>query len=72
MQNSDESINQIIWSKCPKNIYVEQKILEIGVYSEIVQFNDGAGALLKLLNHFNISDGICFQNGSVHKDRISI
>ena len=39
-QNTNESIN-IIWTKCPQNIYVERNVLEMGVASAVINFNDG-------------------------------
>ena len=41
-QNSNEALNHIIWNKCPKNIYVSRTILELGVYSAILEFNEGS------------------------------
>ena len=41
-QNSNEALNHIVWKKCPKNIYVSRTILELGVYSAILEFNEGS------------------------------
>ena len=38
-QNANESINSIIWTKCPKNIYVQGNVLKMGVASA-VNFNN--------------------------------
>ena len=42
-QNVNESFNNVIWTKCQKNVYVGRKILEIGVASAVLRFNDGGG-----------------------------
>ena len=40
-QNANESINNIIWTKCPKNIYVQRNVLEMGVASAVINSNGG-------------------------------
>ena len=39
-QNVNEALNQIIWNKCPKQVFVEKKMLEIGVYSAMLENSD--------------------------------
>ena len=60
-QNPNESINSIIWSKCPKAIYVSKTVLEIGTCSAILEFNDGSYGVKSVLNYFGIRSGICFE-----------
>lgn len=57
-QNANESINNIIWSKCPKNIFVSRPILEMGVNSAVLQFNDGANGIHEVLKLFLKSTGV--------------
>ena len=40
-QNANKPLNNIIWMKCPKQVFVEKSILQLGVYSAILQFNNG-------------------------------
>ena len=47
-QNANESINNIIWPKCPKNIYVQHNVLEMGVASAVINFNDGNCGILNV------------------------
>ena len=42
MQNPNKALNNLIGTKCPKNVYVEKEVLEMGVCSAIINFNDGA------------------------------
>ena len=35
-QNVNESLNGIIWQKCPKNLLVLRQVLEIGVSSAVL------------------------------------
>ena len=71
-QNVNESLNQIIWLKCPKAIYVERPTLEIGVYSAVLQYNEGPQALIHVLNHFEFSSGLYFNQGVSHRNNVSI
>ena len=41
-QNANEALNNLIWTKCPKNVYVEREDLEMGVCSVIINFDDEA------------------------------
>ena len=41
-QNGNEALNNLIWTKCPKNVYVEREVLEMGVSSTVISFNNGA------------------------------
>ena len=50
-QNVNEGFNQIIWLKCPKANYVERQTLEIGVYSAVLQYNEGAQGFIPVLKH---------------------
>ena len=40
-QNCSEALNQLIWKRCPKDIFVGKIIIEIGVSSAILSFNEG-------------------------------
>ena len=40
-QNANEALNNIIWTKCPKNVYVEKDVLESSVNSAVLEFNEG-------------------------------
>jgi len=57
-QNANESFNNIIWTKCPKNILVDKTTLEIGVYSAVLHFNFGPKGIYKVFSSFDILDGV--------------
>ena len=40
-QNNNESINNLIWKICPKDVYVGRTVLEIGTASAVINFNEG-------------------------------
>ena len=59
-QNANESLNNIIWMKCPKQVFVERSILRLGVYSAILQFNEDQFGLVKVYEKLGIQTGVCF------------
>lgn len=40
-QNVNESFNNIVWSKVPKNVFLGRRTLELGLYDAIIAFNEG-------------------------------
>ena len=44
-QKCNEALNNIIWSRCPKNTFVTRFLLEVGVSSAILYFNYGTYGL---------------------------
>ena len=53
-QNVNESFNNVIWTKCPENVYVDRKILEIDVASAVLHFNDGGKGLLEVYKNLKL------------------
>ena len=53
-QNANEALNNLIWTKCPKNVYVEREVLEMGVCSAIIIFKDGACGTLNVFRNANM------------------
>lgn len=47
-QNPNESLHSVIWTKCPKEVFVSKKKLEIAVTSGISEFNMGSEITQKL------------------------
>ena len=41
-QNSNEAINNVIWTKCPKSVYVGRSVLEMETNSAVLEFNEGS------------------------------
>ena len=56
-QNNNESLNGVIWKRCPKDIFVSRLVLEMGVSSAIINFNQGISGILNVLNGCNIESG---------------
>ena len=49
-----ESLNGVVWKHCPKDIYVGLEVLEIGVASAVICYNDGLGGIAGVLHALNI------------------
>lgn len=67
-QNVNESINNVIWQKCPKRVYVGRQTVETGVASAVIAFNDGGQGLLPVFELLGINPGLFTINGLSTKD----
>ena len=56
-QNANKAINQIIWNKLPKNVFVGRRVLEMGVNSALIEFNDGSQGIEKVLQAVGVKNG---------------
>eukprot|EP00795_Rhopilema_esculentum_P016962 gene16962-8461_t len=48
-QNPNESLNNLIWKRCPKKIYQGKLIVELCTANAVTQFNDGASSIAAVL-----------------------
>ena len=56
-QNVNESIHSLIWSRCPKHIFVGRKRLEVSVSVGVGEFNKGAQASQNFLEALGLTVG---------------
>ena len=56
-QNVNESLNGIIWTKCPKRVYVTKKTLEICVSSAVLEYNTGKKGIEIVMNKAGLKIG---------------
>ena len=71
-QNTNEALNSIIWTRCPKNVFVNRSTLEIGVNSAIIHFNNGSIGVTEVFNHFGLSGDVTVKKSQErNKDRIN-
>ena len=56
-QNSNESLNNLIWARCPKQVYQGRKVVELCTASAITHFNDGASSVARVLERLQICPG---------------
>ena len=64
IQNPNESFNNIIWTKCPKAVYISRAVLEMGVNSAVLEFNEGSHGINGVYSHFGFPSGICTRSVS--------
>lgn len=55
-QNVNESFNNVVWSRVPKNVFVGRKTLELGVYDSVITFNNGNMGRIEVLKKLGIAD----------------
>jgi len=65
-QNCNEGINNVIWSRCPKNIFVSKENLDMGVNSAVLSFNEGASGLKRVFEKLNLDFGGKTVNASIY------
>ena len=46
-----------MWTKCPKEIFVEMYVLEIGVCSAVLNFNSGSAGIINVLQDVGVLVG---------------
>lgn len=46
-QNSNESFHNVIWTRCPKEVFVGKTRLELAVADSVIVFNDGEVGMLR-------------------------
>ena len=57
-QNCNESLNNLIWKKCPKNVFVQRNTLVCGVNSAVIEFNEGPLGVNDVLSELGIEPGV--------------
>ena len=67
-QNSNESFNQLVWNRCPKNIFTSRPTVEMAVNSSVIVYNDGFLALTSVFEHISLQPGIYFIKGAQKKN----
>ena len=53
-QNVNEALNGLI---CPKDVFVSKNVIEIGVSSAIIHFNDGCAGIIPALEKLGLTFG---------------
>lgn len=56
-QNTNESYNNLIWKKSPKNTNSSARVVEIATFLAVCLFNEGTLALLKVMSIMGIAVG---------------
>ena len=56
-QNANESLNSLIWQRCPKTYFAGRKSVEIAAASAVIHFNDGPLAVHNVLSRLGVIKG---------------
>jgi hypothetical protein len=56
-QNPNESFNNIIWTRIPKNVFVALRTLKCGVYDAVLTFNDGHYGRIRVIEKLGLNPG---------------
>ena len=56
-EDNNESLNGVIWKRCPEDIYVGRTTLTMGVASAVISFNDGAYGIQNVLKEYGMEVG---------------
>ena len=53
-QNANESLNNLIWARCPKKIYQGKKVVKLCTASAITHLNDGVSSVARVLERLQM------------------
>ena len=71
-QNPNEAFNQFVWQRCPKQTFLSKQVLESGVYSSVLTYNDGFISLKNLFKKLDIKPGKYFLEGAYAWDCLHV
>ena len=68
-QNRNESINSMVWARCPKHKYHGAKFVRCAVASAVCHFHSGAASRIRIMKRLSIPAGKCTKRASAEKDK---
>ena len=71
-QNANESINGVVWSRCPKRVFCGRQRFTISVCDAIIQFNEGAKGRKRLFNKLNLEISFNAFTGLQKQDKVRL
>ena len=71
-QNANESINGIVWSRCPKRLFCGKQRFTICVCDAITQFNEGAKERKRLFSELNLEIIFSAFSGLQKQDKVRL
>ena len=60
------------WTKCPKEIFVESYVLEVGVCSAVLNFNSGSAGIINVLQDVRVLAGHFTKQFCEKKDSVRV
>ena len=67
-QNTNDSFNSVVWTRCPKNVFIERKTFQISINLAVLHYNDGSCGLNAVLGHFALHGEVIAEK-SIPRDR---
>ena len=55
-------------AEMPKNLLLSRQVLEIGASSVVLQYNDGAAAIINVMKRMSVEPGMLFYHGTIGKN----
>ena len=71
-QNRKDAFNQFAWQRCRKQIFVSKQLLENGVYSSVLTYNDGFISLKDVFKKLDIKPVKYFLEGAYARDCLRV
>ena len=71
-RNLNEAFNEFVWQRCPKQTFVSKQVLESGVYSSVLTYNDGLISLKNVFIKLDIKPGKHFLEGAYARDCLHV
>eukprot|EP00794_Sanderia_malayensis_P002926 gene2926-3380_t len=68
-QNENECLNSVIWKKCPKDVFVGRRVLELGVSCAVINFNNGSSGMMEVYRKLGLVAGKQTADGCKRKDK---
>ena len=68
-QNPNEAFHHVIWSRCPKSIFVGRRRLEIAVSASTIVFNSGEVARASIYDKLDLETGAYTNYGMRVQDK---
>ena len=65
-QNTNESFNAVVWSRCPKSVFVTKSTFEMAIHSAVMHFNDGTKGVMNVLSSFGIAGKVTCAKSRLH------
>ena len=71
-QNTNECLNSVIWARCPKTVFVGKSRVEAAASMAISTFNEGASAMLTVMERLWLQSTIVTVDAMRETDRFRI
>ena len=67
-QNNNEALNSLVWKRVPKDVFVGRYIVEMGVSSAVIHFNDGVTGMKQVFSSLELTPGKHFLQFALASD----